>query len=171
MSTASLELVLELENVVTVDQDLEVYILDWPDPLEDNAVYEVSVLALMERPEGLLLAMPHDALPQDQVDAGNAGGGGAVGLSKVFTVPSVILDGGSIHPTGSEVQVLVVDLNQSVLSHMHLPVEFGEIVHRFDPDQPFAVPDPSFLTPMVMEWIQVQDCSFTQQTRRMETLP
>ena len=62
MSTVTGETVLDLQSLVTVDQDIEVYVLDWPDPSETGAEIEIAVLVLLKRPEGVLLALPIDAL-------------------------------------------------------------------------------------------------------------
>ena len=65
----------------------------------------------------------------------------------------MVLDGGAVHPTGTELDCLVVDFSEAVIGHMHLPEPFAEIMHRFDPDHPFALPDPAHLMPLVTEWI------------------
>lgn len=80
---------------------------------------ESAVLPLMKRADGILLAMPAAFLPQESVLAGNRGDEGAMfGPSLRCTVPSVILDGGAVSPTGTDVDVLVVDCLPSLLYHM-----------------------------------------------------
>ena len=66
----------------------------------------------------------------------------------------VVLDGGRLNPTGSDLQCLVVDFQSHVVDLLRLPQSFENIAFSFDPDQPYALPDPGVLLPQVLEWIQ-----------------
>jgi hypothetical protein len=45
--------------VVLLDQDVEPYVLTWPDGEELDGTLEVKVLAVLRRNDGLLLAVPN----------------------------------------------------------------------------------------------------------------
>lgn len=151
------ESVLNMSSVVLVDQDLEPYVLEWPGIEEEDGSLEGMCLALLKREEGILLAVPPGLIPDAILAAGNAGADGAVGVSKAFTVPSSVMDGGRYHPTGSQVDLIVVDCAVTVLGFMRPMQEFEEIALTFDSESPSAVPDPVFLMPFVMDWIQDVD--------------
>ena len=143
-------------NLILVDQDIEPYVLEWPADGDDGDL-EFSCLALMRRQEGVLLVLPAGVFPQELLEAGNAGQEGAVGLSKEFEVNSMVMDGGLPHPTGSNVSCLVVDFASTVFPFLRLPRDHEEIARNFDPDFPLALPDPAFLMPLVLDWIQSEE--------------
>ena len=53
MTTVSAE-ALTLEGLITIDQDVEPYILQWPGTPEEDGVIEVFVLPGMKRPDGVM---------------------------------------------------------------------------------------------------------------------
>ena len=53
-----------------------------------------------------------------------------------------------------ELQCLVVDFQSHVVDLLRFPQSFEDIAFTFDPDQPFALPDPGVLLPQVLERIQ-----------------
>ena len=73
---------------------------------------------------------------------------------RLFEVPGVVLDGGRLNPTGSDLQCLVVDFQSHVVDLLRPPQSFENIAFSFDPDQPYALPDPGVLLLQVLEWIQ-----------------
>ena len=143
---------LTLSQLVTVDLDVEPYLLDWPGASEEPVECQVLVVSLREG--GLLLAVPVDVLPEEVLLVGNSDDPpGVVGPSTVVTVPSCILENGSLSPTGQECSVLVVDMNEGILDHLHSLPDFHESSFSFDPDQPFAVPEPVQLLAKTKEWL------------------
>ena len=66
----------------------------------------------------------------------------------------MVLDGGRLNPTGSDLQCLVVDFQSHVVDLLRPPQSFENIAFSFDPDQPYALPDPGVLLLQVLEWIQ-----------------
>eukprot|EP00435_Cladocopium_sp_Y103_P035541 s2138_g9.t1 len=56
-----------MELLVTIAQDIEPYVIQWPSQVEVDGVLEISVLVAMKRPDGVLLVFPSDALPADEV--------------------------------------------------------------------------------------------------------
>lgn len=166
---------LELANLTS-----EPYVLSWQVGLEEDGEAEISALAIMKREDGVLLAIPSGFLPNDLVNAGNLGLEDSVfGPSVVFTVPSVIIEGGSPSPTGGEVDVLVVDCLPSVVEKLRRFSLDEEIVYGFDDDSPFALPSLDALMPRVREWLSTVpelDAFYTpdeaeQDTSAVETPP
>ena len=94
---------LSLEALVTLEHDVEPYVMDWPDVLSDDGEPEAAVLIVSKRPGGFLAAVPV----------------------------------GFLHP---------------------LPVA-SDLHFTFDPDQPFAIPDPPQLLTMVRDWLSANASS------------
>lgn len=144
-----------MESIVAVDQDLEPYVLQWPEADEEDGYMELFAVVVMKRAEGLLLAVPVGVLPETEVIAGNLDGASCLGVSTVVEVPSVIMDGGQISPTGSSLCALLVDVDSSIVIHrLRLPEPFEEIVYGFDLDSPFALPSPQDILKVAREWIE-----------------
>eukprot|EP00435_Cladocopium_sp_Y103_P016470 s334_g4.t1 len=146
--------VLDMSAVELATVSLEPYVLTWHlGPVEDGEA-ECAVLVLLKREEGILLALPGAFLPEDLISAGNRGDDGAVfGPSFRCVVPSVIVDGGVVSPTGVSVDVLVIDCLPSVLQHLRRPHVSEEIAYCYDDDSPFSVPSLDALMPEVREWL------------------
>ena len=113
----------------------------------------------MRREGGILSAVPGMFLPQHLVDAGNGeDSDGVLGPSFVTTVPASIVDGGAVSPTGTDVEVLVIDCKPEVSYHVK---EFGlqeDIVYNFDEDSPYAFRIIDALLPKISEWaLKAQD--------------
>eukprot|EP00435_Cladocopium_sp_Y103_P057106 s564_g19.t1 len=97
---------LDMSAVELATENMEPYVLAWPLGQPEDGEAECAVLALMKREEGILLAMPTAFLPEEVVQRGNSGDDTAVfGPSLQCEVPSVLVDGGVISPTGVEVTV------------------------------------------------------------------
>ena len=148
---------LNMDLLVTIAQDIEPYVIQWPSQVEVDGALEVSVLVAMKRPDGVLLVFPSDALPADEVAAGRQHGGGLLGPSAEFEVPSVVVEGGVMSPTGDTVKVLVVDCLADVVEIMRLPQHFEDIAYNFDPESEYAVPDPGPLLDAILNWISTTD--------------
>lgn len=146
---------LSLDSLVSVDVDLEPYVLTWPThaPDVEGGSLEVYGLAVLKRQGGLLLAVPAQVLPQRDLDLGRVGTG-ILGPSTEAEVPAVIMDGGKVHATGGAVKVVVVDCSSEVLPLSRLPRAFEEIAYGFDLDSPFSLPDPGVLQQVAAEWIE-----------------
>lgn len=54
---------LALEGLVTVSEDLEPYVLEWPDLHTMDGASEAFVLVVMKRRAGVLLAVPEGFIP------------------------------------------------------------------------------------------------------------
>lgn len=146
---------LSLDSLVSVDVDLEPYVLTWPThaPDGEDGSLEVYGLVVLKRQGGLLLAVPAQVLPQRDLDLGRVGTG-ILGPSTEAEVPAVIMDGGKVHATGGAVKVVVVDCSSEVLPLLRLPRAFEEIAYGFDLDSPFSLPDPGVLQQVAAEWIE-----------------
>ena len=150
----SLDTGVTLENITLAVEATKPYVLSWPltDEEEDGEA-ETTVLAVMRREGGILLALPAMFIPRHLVDAVNAeDSDGIFGPSFVTEVPASIIDGGVVSPTGTNVEVLIIDCKPEVLVHMR---EFGiqeDIVYNFDEESPFAFPIVDALLPKIAKW-------------------
>ena len=145
---------LTLDSLVTLQVDVEPYVLDWPSA-DPGSVSEALVLVTHIRPGGFLAAVPIGFIPEEVLAVGNSSEPpGPVGPSTVVVVPGSMLDNGSLVPTGSPVSVVVVDFSQVVLPQLHpLPVS-SELHFTFDPEQPFSVPTPLDLLSRIQDWLE-----------------
>ena len=105
---------LTLDSLVTLQSDVEPYVLDWPGvSLGENK--EALVLVVHVRPGGFLAAVPVGLISEEVLAVGNGlSPPGPVGPSTVMVVPGALLDNGSLSSTGSSVSVLLVDLAETV---------------------------------------------------------
>ena len=148
---------LTLGSLVLLDQDIEPYVLSWPEEELDGSK-ESKVLALMRREDGVLLAVPDGFLPAAPLVLANEGmDTGLLGPSCVLEVPGVVLDGGRKNPTGTVLQVLVVDCQSTIVELMRQVAPFEEIAFGFDPESEFTMPDPQLLLGAVLDWIKSSD--------------
>eukprot|EP00435_Cladocopium_sp_Y103_P040841 s2722_g11.t1 len=144
---------LTLERLVTLDQDVVPYVLDWPGADLDGAS-ETMILVVGIRPGGFLAAVPVGFIPEEILAVGNTPSPpGMVGPSTAFSVPAVVLEQGALAPTGADVPVLVVDLSEAALEHLHRPSEQSPLPFAFDADQEYAFPSPEVFLGRIQEWI------------------
>ena len=145
---------LTLDSLVTLQSDVEPYVLDWP-TAESGTVAEALVLVTHIRPGGFLAAVPVGFIPEEVLAVGNSTQPpGPVGPSTVLVVPGSMLDNGTLVPVGSSVSVVVVDFSQDVLPQLRpLPIA-SELHFTFDQDQPYAVPTPLDLLSRIQEWLE-----------------
>ena len=136
---------LTLDSLVTLQSDVEPYVLDWP-AAEPGSVAEALVLVTHIRPGGFLAAVPVGFIPEEVLAVGNSSQPpGPVGPSTVIVVPGSMLDNGTLVPVGSPVSVVVVDFSQDVLPQLHpLPVA-SDLHFTFDPDQPCCANSAGFV--------------------------
>ena len=153
-SMETLDGMLGLENVVTVSEALEPYILSLEADQDVDGEIEVTALVIMKRQAGVLVAMPADILSEETLASGNSGEGDLLfGPSVVVEVPSVIIDNGQVSPTGGAISVVIVDCLLDILARMR-PFSVGElIVYGFDEDSPFALPSPDALLTEAVKWL------------------
>ena len=93
---------LGLLDLVTLEQDVEPYIMDWPVlATEEDGEPEVAALVVAKRDGGFLAAVPVGFIPEEVLAAGNAESPiGLVGPSTVLQIPGVIIEDGRLAPTG-----------------------------------------------------------------------
>ena len=145
---------LSLDRITVAVDAIEPYVLTWHVGEEEDGEAEATVLAVMKREGGVLLAMPALFLPQDQVDGGNAETeDGVLGPSFVVRVPAVIYEGGIFSPTGEEVDAMVIDCKSDILRSMRSFYHQEEIIYNFDEDSPYAFPSIDSLLPKIREWV------------------
>ena len=142
------------EHVVLATQQIEPYVLEWPLDLSGEARSECTVLILMRRTGGLLLALPVGALPDNVLEEGNSteDTNATIGPSTVLVVPGMLMDGGAISPTGEDLTALVVDCSVGILNYIREFAADEERVFGFDEDSPFAFPSIDALVPRIHDW-------------------
>lgn len=144
----------EPPDVVLATEVLEPYVLTWQLGETTDGEGECSVLAIMRRTDGYLLAMPPGFLPEEVIQAGNSAAlTDMFGPSTRIVVPSVIVEYGQLMPTGSDMEVLVVDCRAQIAHHLRRFGPTEEIVYGFDEDSPFALPALDALIPLVRSWL------------------
>ena len=145
---------LVMEELVLVSEELEPYVLEAQPGSDIDGVVECYVLVVMRGAEGVLLATPLDAIPQELLDAGNQeGSDGIFGPSTMITVPGVVQDNGTIAPTGEDLQVRLIDCGRGVASLLQHPAIGEEVLYGFDKDQPYALPNPDALLSEASKWV------------------
>ena len=149
------EEVLTIDSLVLASQDLEPYIIEWPLEEVDGGHRELWCIAVMKRQDGVLLAIPKGSLGEEELALGNQGDlNTVVGYSTEVELPTVVLDGGALHPTGASVMVVLVDFSVEVLQMMRVPAVFADLDYSFDPEDPVALPEPGALVEAATSWIQ-----------------
>ncbi len=142
---------LTLEELVTVTEEVEPYVLTLEDTETDvDGSKEAKVLVVLKRPGGVLLAVPAGFIAEDLLEQGNGGSDSMVGPSLNITVPGVVLDNGVVSLTGTTVNAVLVDCTAQILDFLRLPSLFEEIA---DMDDPFALPAGDAAITAALEWI------------------
>ena len=78
---------LTFASLVTVEEDLEPYVLEWPPVPDADGSSEALVVVVLKRQAGFLLAVPRGFIPQQVLDRANQGvDGGPIGPSTVGEV-------------------------------------------------------------------------------------
>ena len=149
----SLDGILAMECLTLATDELVPYVLSWTLDSGSREPAETSVLVIMRRTGGVLLAVPASFLPMDIVEQGNAGSPTSVfGPSVEFEVPAMLADGGIVSQTGGTVLVRIVDCTEGVMPHLREFMEDEEVTFAFDEDSPFAFPSIDALVPLVRTW-------------------
>lgn len=146
---------LALEALVTVNEDHVPYILEWPDLSQMDGNAEATVLVVLKRQAGFLLAIPQGFIPDDLLARANRGeDAGPIGASTVLQLPGVLVEDGRQSQIGSDMNVLVVDVDAGLAQRLRAQTESEEIAFLFDAENPFAIPSPSALLQHAMEWVE-----------------
>lgn len=148
--------ILTFEALVMAPEELDPYLLRFYPGPQDDGLLECYALCIMRREEGVLLALPSGVLPQEFLASANSEeGAGVFGPSCTVEVSSVILDNGTISPTGEKVSVVLIDCQKEVVDYLHLPGIIDELDYGFAVDQPYALPSPDELVEKATGWIAV----------------
>ena len=144
---------LTLESLVTLSQDVEPYVMDWP-VIADDDEPEAAILVVSKRPGGFLAAVPTGLVPEEVLAAGNElNPPGVVGPSTVLVVPGVMFEQGQLVAADSSLPVVVVDLGTGALAHLRATRESENYPFSYDAEQPFVFPTPQELLAAAREWV------------------
>ena len=145
---------LDADSLVLAESAVEPYVLSWPLGEEEDGEAEATVLVAMRREGGILLVLPQTFLPRQLVSEGNQGNlEGIFGPSQVFTVPAIIIEDEIVSPTGTDVDVMVIDCSIDVVKHMRAFTYQEELVYNYDEDSPYALPSMDALLPKIRAWV------------------
>lgn len=145
---------LTLASLVTVEEDLEPYVLEWPPVPDADGSSEALAVVVLKRQAGFLLAVPGGFIPQPVLDRANQGvEGGPIGPSTVGVVPAVLVEDGLRSLTGTNVEVVIVDMIDEMASQLRRAEESEAIVVPFDPESTFNLPSPADLLRLARDWI------------------
>lgn len=167
---------LELQNLVSLAEGRVLYILDWPSQEEEEGSIEAMAFVVMKRVGGLLLALPENALPAEDLQQANASevGGSVLGPSTTLRIRGVVSEGGVDSSTGSTMNVLVVDMDSSVLGQLRIAGPSEDVAMAFDADDIYAIPAPDELVAHSLEWLssaglQELEANYTPEVTAAET--
>ena len=156
----------EFGALVSLQEDVVGYVLEWQIGPEEDGVSEAMAMVVMKRAGGLLLGVPVDFIPAEELDVGGSAMVGLVGPSCRVTVPGVIVEGGSDgqeQRIGVGLEVLLVDLDASVAQQLRLAEPVEEVAIPFLADDPFAFPDSQTLLQVAQNWF-VQQAAGAEQS-------
>lgn len=141
----------DFASLVPVSQEVKIYVLEWHGEAELDGHLEVAALVVMKREAGMLLALPLNVVPEEDLVPTEDG---AIGPSTQFEIEGLVQDGGNISPIGRRLNVLVVDVDASLAISMREANGVEELLNHFSADDPFAYPDPGELVARTMAWLQ-----------------
>ena len=145
--------VLAMELLTLASEQIQPYVLSWVLDQGASEAAACTVLVIMRRAGGILLAMPTGFLPAELIEEGNAGAPDCIfGPSMEFEVPAMLGDSGVVAPTGEVLQVRVIDCSEDIVSFMREFREGEEVVYAYDEDTPFSFPSIDALVPLVRAW-------------------
>ena len=143
----------------------EVFVLSWPlgAPQED-AVHALAMVVL-KRAGGAILAVPMGVFPMDAIMEGaSAMEDAELGPGTVLSIPGVREEDKQLHLLGSDLEVLVIDVNETVVNSLVPLADSG-----LDPadamaygDDPSYFPDAATLLKFTKEWIEVSSSQVAQ---------
>ena len=133
---------LSFQGLVTIEE-LKPYVLEWPSVPDADGLSEAIVVVLLKRQGGFLLGLPPGFVPETVLSRANQGqDAGPIGASTSVVVSGMLVDGGVRTLTGSQLEVVLVDVSSDLVSQMRLAVVPEEIAVPFDPENPFVLPSP-----------------------------
>ena len=109
---------LSFSNLVTLEEDLEPYVLEWPSVPDADGASQAVALVVMKRAGDFFLVLPPSFVPEAVYLArANAGQeSGPVGASTSVLVPGVIVENGIRSPAGSLLEVVLVNFSADLVS-------------------------------------------------------
>eukprot|EP00435_Cladocopium_sp_Y103_P039317 s2363_g10.t1 len=149
------EEILSFQGLVTVEEDLQSYILEWPSVPDADGASEAIVVVLQKRQGGFLLSVPPGFVPEQVLARANAGqDAGPIGASTSVVVPGMLVDGGVRSLAGSQLEVVLVDVSADLVSQMRVAEMPEDIALPFDADNPFVLPSPQEVLAAAQDWIR-----------------
>ena len=117
-------------------------VLGWPEEDGGPPVAEASVMCLMRRQEGLLLAVPSHFFDEELLQAAQVAPPSEVlGRSEFFECSAAILTDEGLVEHGSRISVLVVDCSEDVCASLALAEDaLALTAEAFQPEDPSLVP-------------------------------
>ena len=110
---------LSFTGLVTLEEDLESYVLEWPSVPDSDGASEAIALVVLKRTGGFLLALPPGLVPEAVLRRANAGQeAGSIGASTSVLVQGVIVENGIRSPAGALLEVVLVDVSADLVSQM-----------------------------------------------------
>ena len=145
----------EFPSVTSLAEGRVAYILEWPSLEVEDGHKEALVFVVMKREAGLLLAVPDGFIPEEELGQANLAeaGGSVLGPSSVLVIPGVVAEGGVDSPTGVDMNVLVVDMDASVVGQLRVADAVEDLAMGFDAEDPFSIPSPDVLVAKSLEWL------------------
>lgn len=149
------EIQLGLEDLKSVTEAAVRYVLCLGDEHSLDGAAEAYTVVVLKREGGLLLALPDGFVSEELLLAGSLGEEEAVfGLSKVVTIPGVIMEDSQLVPIGVDLPVLLVDCKEEVVHSMRR-LEIGEdFVIPFSAEDPEAFPRPAGVVASALAWLR-----------------
>jgi hypothetical protein len=133
------EEVLSFASLVTLEDDLEPYVLEWPSVPGSDGAAEAICLVVLKRQGGFLVALQPRFVPEGVLQRADAGQeAGPVGASTSAVVPGVIVENGIRSVTGTSLEVVLVDVSADLVSQMRATNLAEAIAVPFDPESPFS---------------------------------
>ena len=145
----------EWPSVTSLAEGRVAYILEWPSMELEDGHKEAMVFVVMKREAGLLLAVPDGFISEEELSRANLAeaGGSVLGPSSILIIPGVVAEGGTDSPTGVDMNVLVVDMDASVVGQLRVAEAVEDLAMGFDADDPFAIPFADVLVAKSLEWL------------------
>ena len=146
---------LSVADLVTGEEDLQPYVLEWPSVPDADGLSEAIVVVVLKRRGGFLLGVPPGFVPEAVLARANQGQeAGPIGASSSVVVPGILVDGGVRAFTGSQMEVVLVDVSADLVSQLRASDGQEDIAVPFDPENPFALPSPADVVSLARDWIR-----------------
>lgn len=111
---------MEQSPVMSLAEGLEeVSVLSWPLGVSHKDAVHAMAMVVLKRAGGAILAVPMGVFPMDAIMEGaSAMEDAELGPGTVLSVPGVKEEDKQIHLLGSDLEVLVIDVNEAVVSSL-----------------------------------------------------